>query len=403
MIAAIFNLLLVLPFISGLPIDQAKGFTPIKIGFNVVNYIDKPTVGGRHTRKSAKGVTLRLENEYAKYTAQISVGSPPQEFTVHLDTGSSDLWLPATGTASTYGTFEKNASLSYRLFRDDFKTGYADGTYAKGQWGNDTVSISGVSIPNVLVGVATEQNVNQAIFGIGLPTTEASNNFADPFMYDNFPMHLKSQGYVKKNCYSLYLNSVNATAGLILFGAIDHAKYHGDLKYMPILNTSSNPGPDEEEAPSAFYVELNRITSGNTTILNSKSPALLDSGTTLVYLPEMAYMSVGMKYGTYFEDVGGFVADCDSTGEDFTYEFGDKKIVVPFSDHLFKLLGTNGKHLLKNNKLQCMLGFQNSRSDQLILGDGFLRSAYVYYNIDDLQIGLAQANYTDEENISLVL
>ena len=49
----------------------------------------------------------------------------------------------------------------------------------------------------------------------------------------------------------------------------------------------------------------------------------------------------------------------------------------------------------------CFLGIQSHRlSDNItIFGDTFLRNAYVAYDLEDSQIGIAQAVYTEKTDI----
>lgn len=399
-------------FANSLPVSKKSQAHPLKLDFNVVKYDKTSGSGtGRNTLKAANGVTLKLDNEYSKYIAQIQVGTPHQPFTIHIDTGSADLWLPSVNTtvSKETGTFNKAQSKSYRKFKDGFKTGYADGTYALGEWGIDNISLgasasndsSSVTIKDLTFGIGTDQNVGQGIFGVGFQELEASNYFGDEkFQYDNFPMLLKNQGHIKKNAYSLYLNALEAESGLILFGAIDHAKYEGDLKYLDIVPIDALG--NKAEKPSAFYVNLDGISSGNATFSNQTYPALLDSGATLVYAPEKIWQQIAPKYGVFAPQTGGYITACDTEGEPFVYNFGGKVIKVPFKDQLYKLKLLTGKPVEVDGKVQCLVGFMNSQSDAFILGDGFLRSAYVHYDLDDGKVGIAQAKYTDAEDIALV-
>lgn len=337
------------------------------------------------------GVTLTLENEYSLYLTNITIGTPPQQVTVDVDTGSSDLWVPGAGTTSKYGTYDNTHSSTYQKDKSGFQIGYGDGSSASGDWATETVNIGGFDVTSLEFGDATTQNVGQAILGVGFKGNEASSQVgSQPFTYDNLPLKMKEEGIINKAAYSLYLNSAEATSGSILFGAIDHAKYSGELATLDIVNIDDS-GSSTAEAV-AFFVDLQKISSNGQDITTQTYPALLDSGTTLIYAPQSVADSFGKQYGTYNSQVGGYVTSCETTGSDFSFQFNGATINVPFSDILFST-GSGDS---------CLVGVLSSSANYYILGDTFLRSAYVYYDIDDSQIGIAQAVYTTDSNIQTV-
>lgn len=379
------------------PVSSAA--TAPKLEFNVVKHSSQNggVRGGRHVKSAASsGVLLELENEYSLYLTNITIGTPAQSMIVDVDTGSSDLWVPGAGTKSDFGTYDHTKSSTYKKDKDGFRIGYGDGSSASGDWATETVNIGGFDVTGLEFGDATTQNVGQSILGVGFKGNEAAaQGWFNTFTYDNLPIKMRDQGIINKAAYSLYLNSLEATTGSILFGAIDKAKYSGDLATLDIVNIDDS-GSSTNEA-TAFFVDLKSIEGQEGSLTTSNYPALLDSGTTLIYAPSDVAKNMGAHYGTYNSTIGGYTLSCTTKGDDLKFNFEGKTISVPFKDLVFNI-----NDLKMGADDQCLFGVLPSSSNYYILGDGFLRSAYVYYNIDDSKIGIAQAVYTDKSDVELV-
>lgn len=377
---------------------------PLKMDFSVVrhNNATKVLSSSSVVRNAVNGgyLNMALQNQYTQYIAEFEIGTPGQKIRLDVDTGSSDLWVPGNGTQSVYGTYNKGKSTSYQKIKDGFAIGYGDKSYAIGEYGYDDMSVGGVNLKHVEFAVATNQTAGRGLVGIGFEQNESSNYGSKAFTYPNFPSTLKAQGVIKKNSYSLYLNSIDADTGSVLFGAIDEAKYEGDLKTLDLINI--NDEGEKTEEPVAFFVSLDSISNNNNVVTTKSQPALLDSGTTLIYAPTDVWNKIVNTYGTYYKEIGGSVIDCNAQEDDFEFAFGDKTIKVPFSDTLFKLTQNDGSPLSIGGKEQCLVGFMNSGSEYYILGDGFLRSAYIFYDLDDKQVSIGQAKFTDETKIKIV-
>ncbi|GAV50213.1 hypothetical protein ZYGR_0U00690 [Zygosaccharomyces rouxii] len=431
--------------------------------------------------RNNKEFNFIVENQQNFYSVDLLVGTPGQNITVLLDTGSSDLWLTAknnpycksnagsndkkedyrledgdnqsivsmltasgtgtnpiggsgiptaisgsaqltgtytsgTGTGpsgsspeptmdcSQYGTFDVNKSKSFRSNKTEFYISYGDGSFASGYWGTDSVNFANMNLDGVSFAVANETNSTVGVFGIGLPENEAtytpdpSLNDFHPYEYQNFPQVLKSKGAINKAAYSLFLNSLDASSGDILFGAVDRSKYKGDLYTLPLLNSD----PTKYKNPMEFDVTLQGVgfTNGSskTTFTTTKIPALLDSGTSLIYLPDALAKGIAHKLGgSYNEDIGYYVIGCPSENDDsqLVFDFGGFTIKNNLSNYL---LGSPDD----GDDSQCVLGILPS-DVQAILGDVFLADAYVVYDLDDYEVSLAQASFDNsKEDIQII-
>ncbi|EER35961.1 hypothetical protein CTRG_00700 [Candida tropicalis MYA-3404] len=338
-------------------------------------------------------ISVELYNEQVTYSANITVGSNSQKQNVIVDTGSSDLWVvdssancqEKSGYSSDYcfsgGTYDPSSSSTIQELGKSFNIRYGDGSSSSGTWVKDTVGINGAIILNQQFGDVNSTSVSQGILGIGLDTNESTDT-----IYENFPINLKEQGFINTNAYSLYLNAPSATSGTIIFGGIDHAKYTGSLTTLPLTSNRE------------FTIQTNSATVGTSTI-DINTGLLLDSGTTLTYLPQSVVDSIANAIGgdiTYNRPIGAYIWSCNRNGK-VTYNFPQGlNIDIPYSDLAVPLYYSNGAVAGF-----CALGILYGENFN-ILGDNFLRHAYVVYNLDALTISLAPVVYTSDSNVTIV-
>ena len=193
-----------------------------------------------------------------------------------------------------------------------------------------------------------------------------------------------------------------------MFGGIDTGKFIGSLIEVPVL-------PDEDTGVySSFTVTLSSLVinssdSGDTTTIVRQSqpvPVILDSGTTLTYLPSSLASDIYDQLGAVDDTsyTGLVFISCslltDQRDLTFDYQFGgsDGPVVrVPIDE----LVLDNVRQFVRSGLLPpgmdiddddvCTFGIQPA-SGIYLLGDTFLRSAYVVYDLEHNVVGIAQSN-----------
>ncbi|KAI1212442.1 acid protease [Annulohypoxylon truncatum] len=351
-------------------------------------------------------VQVGLDNEETLYFINGTLGTPAQSIRMHLDTGSSDLWVNTASSAlcstsskpcAFAGTYTANSSSTYNYVGSWFNISYVDGSGATGDYVTDTFTIGGTTLEDFQFGVGYTSSSEQGILGIGYAVNEVQVGRAGKASYENLPMKMKSAGQIQRNAYSLWLNDLDANTGSILFGGVDTAQYTGSLQTLPI---QANNGVYSE-----FLITLTSLSVGNTTIADNQALAvLLDSGSSLTYLPddmvEDIYEAVDAQYDS---STGAAYVPCSLAQQTATMDFvfSAPTISVDMNELVLDLVTANGQRpTFSNGVTACLFGISPAGTGTNVLGDTFLRSAYVVYDLDNNEISLAKTNFnTTESNI----
>lgn len=328
--------------------------------------------------KRGDGYDAELINKKSFYLTYLELGSDKQKVGVDIDTGSSDLWVPNSSLygrpVAQYGTYDSLTSKTSRNTHQPFRIVYGDLSSTLGTYVTDDVTFGGVDLKDFQFAQTFQSSTNVGILGIGLESLEAPVIYGYGNQYTNLPFALKEAGYIDSVKYSLYLNSPSASTGSLLFGGKDLAKIDGELVTLP------HSGED-----ARLDVTLNSITvSGK--VIDVTAPVNLDSGTTLTYLSNSVYNAFVKALGGNGQKFAQLpIVDCQQTGN-LTYNFDGISIDVPLAD-IVQPIGFN----------RCVAQFMGG--GQNILGDTFLRYAYLVYDLETKEISMAKAKFTTKSDV----
>jgi hypothetical protein len=356
------------------------------------------------------------------YLVNTTVGTPPQEISLQLDTGSSDIWIPTSSSSicavddrCTSGSYNQQESSTFEeVLQGQFQISYVDGTKIGGDYINETFGIAGATIRQMTMGTALaaeEPNADdttpfQGIIGVAFDSGEAivaqSNG---QYGYPNIISQMVLQNVISTRAYSLWLNDLESPEGNILFGGVDDAKFDGALTILPLQVTAETGIVDSF---TVTFAGVNITGNGGRTVYNAQTtvPVILDSGTTLTYLPDDIANAISAGVGAVSNRNYGVVVPCElaNTQGQLHFQFGNSEngptiraemsqFVLPFPSDI----GPAPK--FRDGRTMCRWGIRPAGQDPNLFGDTFLRSAYVVYNLEGNELGIAQTvfNATTEE------
>ncbi|BCR89079.1 pepsin-like aspartic protease [Aspergillus chevalieri] len=344
-------------------------------------------------------VGQKLDNEETLYFCNVTLGTPEQSLRLVLDTGSSDLWCNAANSTlcssrgspcRTSGSYDGDSSSTYSYVSSNFNISYADGSGAAGDYVTDTIHIGGVSIKDFQFGAGYSSSSSEGVLGIGYASNEVQVGRFGQSAYPNLPRAMVENGLINSNAYSLWLNDLDANTGSILFGGVNKAKYLGDLKTLPVQTV--NGGYSEFIIALTGVAFASESDSHNYSSNALPAAVLLDSGSSLTYLPDSLVEDIYSDLNVVYESSSGVgYVPCSLADENIniTYTFSDPSITVGMGE----LTLDSGPLYFRDGTRACVFGIVPAGDSTAVLGDTFLRSAYVVYDLANNEISLANTNF----------
>ena len=307
-----------------------------------------------------------------------------------VNTKGSEFCTTKGSPCALAGTYEANSSSTYSYIASDFNISYVDGSGASGDYVTDTFTIGDTTLPKLQFGIGYASSSPEGILGVGYQINEVQVGRAGKAAYNNLPAQLVANGQIQSNAYSLWLNDLDASTGSILFGGVDTSQYHGSLETLPIQK--------EEGYFAEFLITLTKLSLGSTVIASNQAVAvLLDSGSSLSYLPDaMTEAIYEMVNAEYDSSEGAAYVPCSLASNTSTldFTFSSPTISVPMNELVIPVTSTTGRQItFADGTPACLFGIAPGGTSTSVLGDTFIRSAYLVYDLSNNEISIAQTNF----------
>ncbi|KAF4598292.1 hypothetical protein EYR38_006688 [Pleurotus pulmonarius] len=295
------------------------------------------------------------------YYGGISFGTPAQELTVDIDTGSADLWVPVNCPRCANNQFRPERSSTYTNENKRFQISYGSGD-ASGTLARDTVTVGSATVSRQAFGAVNrlshEWNMypNDGLIGLAFSSISTSRQ---PTFFENLIM----QKSVAAPLFSVHLARQQATGSEVCFGCVDQSKTTGSITWVPVTSRTY------------WTIAMSGFAVGEKTTEVEDVVAAIDTGTTLIYLPnEVAIDFYDQIPGSQsLEDRFGSAAfysyPCDSN-VDVGFVFNGKVFHINSADFNLGRVEENSSDCV-GGVLRMTGGFPNNLA---IIGDEFLKS-----------------------------
>jgi len=348
--------------------------------------------------KKHKKHEAHAKGQASEYYGELSVGTPPQRFTVVFDTGSGNLLLPSTDCTDDACTGHKrfdpvkSKSALQVAFADHpgeavgedgsrdivtitFGTGEMSGVYVReqvclGQGNDDDICCQAHFV------AATEESDEpfslvpfDGILGLSLPSMAEGPEFS-------IVERLVASGSMEKNLFGVFFGNDNEDSE-ITFGRYDQNRIASELLWLKVTE------------PGYWQVKIDDVTLGKTSLgfcdPGSGCQVAVDTGTSLMAGPSDAVQTI--HESVYVKH------DCSNLGDlpKLNFMVGNIPLALDPEDYI-----TNSP---ENG---CQLGLMSldippPKGPLFIFGDPFLRKYYTVYDREQTRVGIALARHAPQD------
>ncbi|XP_066391149.1 aspartic proteinase 36-like isoform X1 [Miscanthus floridulus] len=350
-----------------------------------------------------------LTNGY--YTTRLYIGTPPQEFALIVDSGSTVTYVPCASCEQCGNhqdpRFQPDLSSSYSPVKCNvdctcdsdkkqctYERQYAEMSSSSGVLGEDIVSF----------GRESELKPQRAVFGCeNSETGDLFSQHADGIMglgrgQLSIMDQLVEKGVISDS-FSLCYGGMDIGGGAMVLGGVpapsDMVFSHSDPLRSPYYNIELK---EIHVAGKALRVDSR--------IFDSKHGTVLDSGTTYAYLPEQAFVAFRDAVTSKVHSLKK-IRGPDPNYKDICFAGAGRNVsklheVFPDVDMVFgngqKLSLTPENYLFRHSKVDgayCLGVFQNGKDPTTLLGGIIVRNTLVTYDRHNEKIGFWKTNCSE--------
>ncbi|KAK7977797.1 eukaryotic aspartyl protease [Apiospora saccharicola] len=340
------------------------------------------------------GNVSAIDRSASQYSVEVVLNGSP----VHLvlNTGGSDTWVraknftclnsasdSASGSKCDWGSYGASGFRDGPIYDQHFAVKNQDGSALSGQLGYMDVTLANITVKNQEVAIATQgtwhgDNITSGMLGMAYPSLTSAysgndlNDTSDDSALEYPPLFtsMVTDGLVEPY-WSIAIDR-NSSDGLITLG---------DLPPTNLVNLSNSHSEHPnlliaKYQPSYYTAVFDGFKIGNTEISESY-PLVLDSATTLAYLPPDVADTVNSHFrpaATYIWYYGSHFVPCNATPPIFSVLIGSSRFEINPVDMI--------KHDVVDPKTgMCQTGVTSGRDGPYILGLTFLKNVVVGFDM----------------------
>ncbi|KAF9225113.1 acid protease [Gyrodon lividus] len=328
-------------------------------------------VKGVRKRNSGGLPLASLSDPLDRWFGTISIGTPPRNFDVMFDTGSSDLLLPGIqcdNSCHGHVLYDTEASLTSVDMDEPFVLMFAGGDFAFGQKHTDNVTVVGLTATGQTLGVASHYSQGlqfgdfpaDGLLGMGFEAISVYNQ--SPFFQT-----LVTQGQVDEPVFAL---SFAAPGPELYLGGTNRDMYTGDFTWAPVIQQGF------------WEVTMNDVVCNGQSVLTGVV-AVIDTGTTIIHAPPS-------DVATFYAAIGGipvhnehryYSFPCDAVPS-VSFTIGGTSFPIP--PEIF-----NQGILSESHPSQCVGVIAAANIPNWTIGSSFLSSVYTAFDFHNARVGFA--------------
>ena len=289
---------------------------------------------------------------------------------------ASNTWCGADGSCEPSSTGKATGGT--------VEVDYGSGSFSGKEY-TDTVSFGGLTVTSQSIGAATKSTGFSGVDGIigfgpvDLTEDTVSNANTVPTFMDN----LLKQGSITTEVLGVSFRPESGsddddTNGELTLGGTDTSKYSGALTYFPTLKSGS-------DAPY-WGISVAKFTYGSTT-LESAGSGIVDTGTTLIYIPSSAYSKfLSAAGGT--TGSSGLATFTKKPTSNFGVTFGSTTYTLTPAQYLVPT-AQYADFGLSTGKYYAWINDGGSGTADTIIGQKFIEQYYAVFDTTNARIGFA--------------